>query len=104
MMVVMQLLAADEDAPGDDVGAGVPGRKVAVAPEMADAVDHPGRPERDPGDLRKVDKRNGHDTEQSDVGHSHQRQSKFHLLRVDMTLEPVVRGAVTVTLDGRPVA
>ena len=39
MVVVVQLLAADEDAPRDDIGARVLRAPVAIPPEVADAVD-----------------------------------------------------------------
>ena len=47
VVVVVQLLAADPDAPRRDVGAGVRRVVVAVAPEVADAVDDAGGVERE---------------------------------------------------------
>src|SRR5690606_12937306 len=42
VVVVVQLFAADDDAPRKHVGAGVGAVVVAVAPVVADAVDHAG--------------------------------------------------------------
>ncbi len=43
VVVVVQLFAADDDAPGRHVGAAVHRLEVAVAPPMADAIDDAGR-------------------------------------------------------------
>ena len=98
VVVVMQLLAADEQAPGHDVGARVLRGPVAVAPEMADAVDHARRPERDPGDLRDEDQHARHGAEQHDVGGAHQGDAEHRETGVDVALEPVIRRAVAVTV------
>src|SRR6185436_6961479 len=104
VMVVVQLLATDEDAPRHDVGAAVGGRRIAITPVMADAVDHASRPERNPGDLRQENQGPGNDAERDDVGQASQRQSELHVLGVDVALEPIVGGTVTVALDRRAVA
>ncbi|MNT12482.1 hypothetical protein D3C72_1474090 [compost metagenome] len=51
MMVVMQLLAADQNAPRHDIRGSVIWRVRAVAPVVADAVDHARGEERDPQHL-----------------------------------------------------
>ncbi len=96
MMVVVQLLAADDDAPGNDVRARVLGRPVAVSPEVADAVDDARRPERDPGDLRDEDQRARNDAEQHDVGGAHQGEAEYRKAGVEVALEPVVGCTVAV--------
>ena len=55
MVVVVQLFAADDQAPGRDVGAGVRRLEVAVAPVVADAVDDAGGGDRDPEHLHGPD-------------------------------------------------
>ena len=54
-MVVVQFLAADEDAPRHDVGACVGHVVAAVTEVVANAVNDAGSPERNPGDLREPD-------------------------------------------------
>src|SRR5688572_20470915 len=51
MVIVVQLLSADEYSPRHDVGARVFGLEVAVAPVVTDAVDDACREEGDPGHL-----------------------------------------------------
>ena len=94
----MQLLAADQEAPGRHVGAGVLGRPVAIAPEVADAVDHAGRPEGDPGDLHDEDQAS-QDAEEHEVDERREHQAAEHVLRVDVALEPVVGRAVAEALE-----
>ena len=48
VVVVVQFLAADDDAPGRDVGRRVRRLEVAVAPPVAEAVDDAGGGDRDP--------------------------------------------------------
>src|SRR5205823_14563312 len=55
VVIVMQLFAADHDAPRHDVATGILGGKVTVAPVMAEAVDDPGGSNRDPGHLHRPD-------------------------------------------------
>ncbi len=55
VMVVVQLFAADQDAPGHQVGGGVAALEVAIADGMAQAVDHAGGPERNPHHLDRPD-------------------------------------------------
>src|SRR5690606_16151128 len=51
VMVIVQLFAADHDTPWEYVGAGIRAVVVAIAPVVANTVDHTSRPERDPGHL-----------------------------------------------------
>ena len=44
MVIVVQFLAADYDAPGKDVTAAVSGVGVAIAPPVPYAIDHSGSP------------------------------------------------------------
>ena len=98
-MVVVQFLATDQDAPGQDVRAGVLAGEVAVAPEMADAVDDAGGPERNPGDLHREDDHARYDAEQRNVDQSHDGQAGQRVTRIDVALHPVIGCAMAVALE-----
>jgi hypothetical protein len=100
VMVVVQFLAADEDAPGGNVGAGVRGSEVPVAPEMPEAVDHPCRPEGNPGHLHHPDQQARQHAEDRHIDGQHDHHAKLVPRRVQMILDPVVRCAMTVALQG----
>ena len=97
VVVVVQLFAADDQAPGRDVAAGVGRLEVAVAPVVADAVDDAGRGDRDPEHLDRPD-RQAERAEQRQVDHQHQAHALPAVARVEVALEPVVRRAVAVAL------
>src|SRR3989344_5838491 len=96
-MIVVQLLAADQDAPREDVGAGVADLVIAVAPVMADPVDDAGRKDRNPDHLDRPDG-NTDRAEQRHVDHEHQDQAFPAMARVRVALHPVIRRAVAVLL------
>src|SRR3990172_2483347 len=96
-MIVVQLLAADQDAPGDDVGAGVADLVIAVAPVMSDAVDDAGGKDGNPDHLYRPDG-NADRTEQPRIGRKHQGDAFPAMARVQVALQPVIRRAVTVLL------
>ena len=50
-MIIVQLFTADQYAPRQNIATGVIGLKVAVAPEVADAVDNTRGENRDPHHL-----------------------------------------------------
>ena len=100
VVIVVQLFAADQDAPGKHVGAGIRHRPTAITEEVADAVDHASRPERDPGDLRDQDQHAGDDAEQNHVDHPGEGQAKQHIPGIQVVFEPIVGGAVAVALHG----
>ena len=56
MVVVVQLFAANEDAPRDDVRARVSHFEIAIAPVVPDAVDDARGKERDPRHLHGPDR------------------------------------------------
>ncbi len=95
VMVVVQLLAADDDAPGHDVAARVLAGEIAVAPVVADAVDDAGGGDRDPHHLHRPD-RGADRPEQHDVDDQHQAAALPRVARIDVALDPVVGRA-----DGR---
>src|SRR4029077_4513172 len=86
-----------------DVGARVFGAPAAVAPEVADSVDHAGRPERNPDDLRHQHDNAGYESEEHDVDDAHQRKAQHWKARIEIALDPVVRCAVTVAFHRLPV-
>src|SRR6267378_2484851 len=99
MMVVVQFLAADEDPPGDDVGARVGDVIAAIAKEVADAVDHARCPERDPRDLRQPDQDTGHHSEEQQVYRERREHAEDRVPGVEVTLHPVVRRTVSIALQ-----
>ena len=98
VMVVVQFLAADDDAPRQHVGAGVRGFVVAVAPEVADAIDHARRQHRNPEHLHRPD-RQADETEQEDVDASENEHTGGGKAGVQVALHPVVGAAGAVALD-----
>ena len=102
MVIVVQFLAADEDAHGKDVGRGIGAIEIAVAPVVPEAVDHAGRPERNPGDLRDPHQGARHGAEQDDVDDQHQDDADLLARRVNMPLQPVIRRAVAVAAQAFP--
>ena len=55
VVVVVQLFAANQDAPGQDIGGRVAALEVAVAQRMAQTVDDTGGEHRDPHHLNRPD-------------------------------------------------
>ena len=96
-MVVVELLAADQDAPRHDVRRCVGRGEVAVAPEVADAVDDAGGEYRDPHHLHCPDSETG-GAEQHEVDGEHQADALPRVARIDVAFDPVVRRALAVSL------
>ena len=97
MVVVMQFLTADQNAPGNDIGTGVGGLEVAVAPVVTDAVDDAGSQERDPQHLHG--KHGDTDrAEQDHVGDQHDGNAPA-VMAVNIALEPVIGRTVTVAIQ-----
>ncbi len=103
VVVVVQFLAADEQAQRRDVGAGVGTVVVAVAPEVADAVDHSGREERYPDHLDRPDSEAG-DAEEDEIRHEHHTAALPDEAGVEIALDPVIGHATTVALQGFGIA
>ena len=99
VVVVVQLFAADQDAPRRDVGAGVMRLKVAVAPIVSSAVDDASRRDRDPGHLHSPDGQ-AQETKQTDVDDQHQGHALPGKAGVQVALDPVVGCAVAIALEG----
>ena len=98
MVVVVKLLAADEDAPRHDVGGDVLRLVVPIPPPMTDAVDDSGREDRLP---RHLDRPDGETdgAEQHHVDEQHDVVAAVRVRLVDVALQPVVRTPVTVLRD-----
>ena len=104
MVIVVEFLAADEDAHREDVGRGIGAIEIAVAPVVPEAVDHAGRPEGNPGNLRDPHQDAWHGAEQNDVDDQHQDDAGLLARPVNMPLQPVIRCAVAVAAQGFLVA
>ena len=98
MVVVVQLLAADPEAPGRDVGRGIGRLEVAVSPVVAQAVDDAGGMDRTPQHLHRPD-RQAERAEQRHVDDQHQRHAQRRAAGVEMALDPVVGRVVAVLLQ-----
>ena len=70
----VQLFAANQDAPGRNVGRRVRAFVVAIAPVVADAVDHTRREERNPDHLHRPDGQTEH-AEERDVQDEKERNT-----------------------------
>ena len=101
MVVGMQFLATDDQAPGQDITRGIGGLVIAITPIVTDTIDHTGRPERDPHHLHRPQDQAG-GTEQRYIEHRHQRDAKKRKARVYVPLEPVIRCQVTIAIEGFP--
>src|SRR5690606_21199468 len=98
-VVVVEFLAADQDAQRSQVGAGVRRIEVAVAARMAETIDDAGRGDRDPEHLDAEDDQSG-DPEQEQVEREGDPDSQAGMTRIEIALAPVVRGAAAEALDG----
>ena len=99
MVVVVQFFAADDQAPWQDIGAGIGRLEIAIAPVVADTVDHAGRGDRDPGHLHRPHGQ-ARQAEQGDVQDQHQANALPAVTGVEIALDPVIRRAVA-ELDHR---
>src|SRR5439155_15143349 len=87
------------DAPRHDVGAGIGHVVAAVAEEMPDAVDHAGRPERDPGDLHQPDEQARNNAESKRIEPEQEEYTDIRMVRIKRALDPVIRSALAVALE-----
>ena len=99
MMVIVQLFAADQDAPRKNVGRCVGAIVVTVAPVVADAVDHAGSHDRDPHHLHGPDGQ-ADDAEQRDVNDQLQHHALPAETGVQVAFDPVGRRAMAVFFHG----
>ena len=90
VVVVVQFLAADQDAPGHHVLGGVRRLEVAVAGVVAHAVDHAGGEDGNPQHLRGPDDE-AHAAEQRQIDGAHEADAEVRVRYEDVALPPVVR-------------
>ena len=102
MVVVVQLLAADDRGEGREVGRRVVGLEVPVAPEVAEPVDDAGGEHRNAEHLHGEDGDAG-EPEQRELGHGERGDARDAEARVDVALHPVVGGAVPELVEHRGV-
>src|SRR6185369_5618800 len=88
---------------GRNVGAGVRRLEIAVAPIVADAVDHTGGGDRDPDHLHGPNDQPGN-AEHGDVQDQHQAHALPAEAGVQVALDPVVGRAVTELGQRFPIA
>ncbi len=98
VVVVMQFLTADQNAPRHDISGSIFCLEVAVSPVVSDAVDHSGGPERNPCHLHEPD-RDACKTEKNEVDQQHRGNAGKAVRIVKPALDPVVRRAVAEILQ-----
>src|SRR5437588_8605721 len=98
MMIVMELFAADQDAPRHDIAARVFAQEIAVAPVVSDAIDDARGRDGDPRHLNCPDGRPDR-TEQREVDYQHEAAALPGKRRVDIALYPVIGRAEAVFLE-----
>ncbi len=99
MVVVVQLFAANQDAPGQDVGGRITALEVAVAQGMAQPVDDACSEYRDPHHLYRPDGDAEH-TEQRQVDDGHQCDAGNREAAVKVALDPVIGAVLAVDAQG----
>jgi hypothetical protein len=97
MVVVVQLLAADENAPRHNVRARVVRRPVAITEPVSETVDDTRCKEWNPQRLGKKNQAAGVNAEEKQIRSAHQDHSGTRVLRVDVPLQPIVRRTVSIT-------
>lgn len=99
-MVVVQLLTTDPEPPRRQVRGGIGRFVVAVAPPVAQAIDHARGPERDP---RHLDRPQGHagQAEQHGIDREQQYRPQRGVRGIQVALDHIIRGAAPVLLDVR---
>ncbi|MCY1165502.1 hypothetical protein D9M73_54110 [compost metagenome] len=99
MVVVVQLFAANHDAPGRNVGAGIRCLEVAVAPVVADTVDDAGCRHGNPGHLDSPHSQASR-AKQGQIDDHHQAHALPAVAGVQIAFNPVVRRAMAVLGHG----
>ena len=99
MVIVMQLFAANQDAPGRNIGGSVTAFEIAVADSVAKAIDHARSKHGDPhhlygphGDAQRA--------EQGEVYQCHKGYATDLEAAVDIALDPVIRAVLAVDAQG----
>ena len=95
----MQLFAANDNAPRDNIGTGIGAGKVAIAPGMTHAIDNACCPKRNPGHLNRPHRKTQH-TKQGQIDTQHDQDTQQAVLGIQIAFQPVVGGAVTEAFQG----
>ncbi len=98
VVVVVQFFAANQNAPGYDVGAGIFAGKIAVSPVVANAIDDAGGRDRNPCHLYCPDGQPD-GAEQHQIDNHHQINAKTVVFVVHVVFQPVVGCAGTEFFD-----
>ena len=96
VVVVMQLLSANQHTPGHDVGAGVGCLEIAVAPIVTNAVDDSGCSDRNPCHLHGPHGQTER-AKQRQVHNHHQAHTLPAVAGVHIAFKPVVRATLAIT-------
>jgi len=99
VVVVVQLFATDEDAPGHEVGRRITAFEVAIADRVTETVDHTGGPERNPDHLHGPHGE-AERAEQRQVDQQHQHDAGIGKTRIEVALDPVVRAVLAIDAQG----
>lgn len=99
VVVVVQFLPGDQQAPGQQVGRGVSAFEVAVADRVPQAVDHAGGPQGNPQHLEPPDGESER-AEQAQVEQRHEGDTGIGKAGVEAALDPVVRTVLAVEAQG----
>src|SRR5512143_1971503 len=99
MMVIVQFLTAKPDREREDVAALVFHFVVTIANGMANAIDNPRSPERNPDHLDRPNDRADEKAEQIDIGHQHQEYSEPVETAQQEPLEKVIGCAASIFLE-----
>jgi len=103
VVIVVQLLAPHQDAPGDEIGAGIGAIEIAIAPVMAQTVNDPGGPEGNPHHLDGPQGQ-AQGPEAEHVQGQGEEDAPQGMGGIDVTFQPVIRGALAVAGQGFRVA
>ena len=98
VVIVMELLAADDDAPRHDVLRRVLASEIAIAPIVTNAVDDAGSGYGDPHHLDRPN-RHADRSEEHEIDGEHEAHALPRVARIDIALNPIVRCAVAVFLE-----
>ena len=99
MVVVVQLLTGNQDAPGRNIGAGIGHLKIAVTPIMRRAIHDARRHHRCPGHLHRPHGQTG-GAKQDQINHQHQAHTLPGEAAVQIALQPVIGRAMAITRHG----
>src|SRR3990167_11076537 len=99
MVIVMQLFAANPKLPRENISRCITTLEITVTPIMADPIYKTCSKERNPHHLKRPDG-NPWQTKQNHINDKHQGDTHCAVLGVNMTLHPVIRGAMPVTRQG----